>query len=79
MELPTIPCSFASFPSYLKDAQTQKDIHQKLEPFKNHEARLRQVYAQEPTNPVTQRNHLVPIYQDDIVDLKIRARDPSKE
>ena len=79
MELPTIPCSFESFPRYLKDAQTQQDVLQKLEPFTKYEARLRRMYAQEATNTITQQNHLVPIYQNDTVDLKIRARDPFKD
>lgn len=79
MSLPRIPCSFKGFPAYLEQATSPKAVAKAVEPFKSYEARLRQIYAQEPTHPCILQNHLVPVYQDGKSDLTIKARDLSAE
>lgn len=79
MTLPNIPCALEDFPSYLESAKNRNEVNQALEPFKAYEAKLRQIYAQEPDHDAVRQNHLVPIYQTGNADVKVRARDLSSE
>lgn len=79
LNLPEIPCSFDNFVPFLTSTENRQSISEAVEPFKNYEAKLREVYAQEPDHPAATQNHLVPIYQDGKANLKIRARDISSE
>lgn len=79
MNLPNIPYSFKDFTSHLEAAKTRDEVNQVLEPFKTYEAKLRQIYAQEPDHDAVSQDHLVPIYQAGKADLKTKARNVSSE
>lgn len=79
MNLPTLPCSFETFPSYLQSATTQKAVTEALGPFLDYEAKLRQIFAQEPNHPAVSEDHLVPVFRDGVSNFTIRARDLDAE
>lgn len=79
MEFPTLPCSLDSFPAYIEAAKTAAVVTEAVLPFKAYEARLRQIYAQEPNHQAVSQNHLIPVYKGSRLDLSIKARDFSTE
>lgn len=52
-----------------------------LQPYRQYEAQLRQVYAQEPGNEVlrNERLNVLPLFTADTPDIQVRARDPATE
>ncbi|KIW41717.1 uncharacterized protein PV06_07247 [Exophiala oligosperma] len=78
MELPDIPVSIPEFIDYVNQhPNSQAGVAKAVEPFKAFESKLREVYAQFPTDPAATANHLVPVF--DSAPLTIRARDLSQE
>ncbi|KAF2674811.1 ankyrin [Microthyrium microscopicum] len=74
--LPTLPSKMGGFVSYLAKNPTRPMV-QLLEPYKAFEGKLREVYAQEPDNPLLNDPHIntVPLFDGQENELKIRARD----
>jgi hypothetical protein len=74
MELPKLPVPIADFISYLKSPDAT--VAESVEPFMVYENKLREVFAQEPDNPVICNPHVnvLPVYAGHEGDLKVRAR-----
>lgn len=81
MELPTLPTKLTDFISHFEAEKQHKPIPQVLEPFLKYEARLREIYAQEPLNALLQdaQVNTVPLFAGHEHDLKISARNPASE
>lgn len=79
MELPTLPCALDGLPAHIEAANTPAKVTEVVQPFKAYEAKLRQIYAQEPNHQAVSQNHLIPVYQGSQLDLSIKARDLSIE
>ena len=78
--LPQLPAPPAELVSYLAK-HTGKPMSELLEPYRNFEAQLRQMYAQDPENAILKDPHvnLLPLFTKDTPDIKIRARDLETE
>lgn len=78
--LPALPAKHNDFISYLaKNAQTP--MAELLQPYRAYDAKIRELFAQEPDHPVL-RDHfvnVVPVFEDHTNDIKIRARNLSAE
>lgn len=79
-DLPSLPVPHASFVQYLA-AHPDQDPHHLAAPYKDYEARLRTIYAQQPDNHVAanQTINLVPVFAGHHNHLRIRARNPAAE
>jgi hypothetical protein len=80
INIPKLPTEVKNFIPYITK-NPQRSIEQLLQPFKAFESELRKVYAQEPTHDAVQDPHvnLVPVFDGQEKDVKIRARDLAKE
>ncbi|KAF2643091.1 hypothetical protein P280DRAFT_243784 [Massarina eburnea CBS 473.64] len=78
--LPIVPVPHASFISYLTSHPTTH-LPELLEPYKQYDAKLREVFAQEPDHPALADPHLniVPVFAGQEKDIKIRRRDLENE
>ncbi|PVI06470.1 ankyrin [Periconia macrospinosa] len=78
--LPNVPVKHAEFISYVQ-SQPRKLLSELLEPYKQYDATLREVFAQEPDHPALTDGHLniVPVFNGLEKQLKIRARDPASQ
>ncbi|KAM5476955.1 hypothetical protein MauCBS54593_000226 [Microsporum audouinii] len=79
--LPQLPAKHSSFLSYI-DANGNKPIDELLKPYNEYDSVLRQVFAQEPSNPILADNYInvVPLYgANGAADLRVQARDLSSE
>jgi hypothetical protein len=82
MELPPLPAHPRDFLSHLRKVlDSGTTVHDSLAPFKAYESKLREIYAQEPDNPVlaTPDLNLVPLFAGQEALLSTHARDLSKE
>ncbi|KAK2775823.1 hypothetical protein FQN52_007078 [Onygenales sp. PD_12] len=82
MELPSIPVPLSDFVPYLdKHSRDEVVTGSALAPFKAYEARLRQVFAQEPDNKVIKdpQVNVVPVYNGHEGQLKVKARNRAEE
>ncbi|KAK4939530.1 hypothetical protein LTR10_020239 [Elasticomyces elasticus] len=78
MELPPLPVPVSQFVNYVnKFPQTQAAVADAVQPFKNFESKLREVYAQHPKHPAATVNHLVSVF--DTAPLTVRARNLVQE
>lgn len=79
MDLPNVPAPLEDFVPYVTSAPGRG--HDRLQPYLDYEAKLRQIYAQEPDNPLLQDHHIntVPVYAGHADEVKIRARDLDAE
>ena len=78
MELPQIPALIDEFLPYLA---SQSNVATALGPYKEYEAKLRQLFAQHPTEPILNDHHLntVPLYAGHEESVQIRSRQVAKE
>jgi hypothetical protein len=78
--LPEVPVKHADFIPYLVSNSTKRLVDL-LEPFKQYDAKLREVFAQEPDHPALADQHLnvLPVFNGHEKDVKIHARDLSSE
>ncbi|KAF2791145.1 ankyrin [Melanomma pulvis-pyrius CBS 109.77] len=78
--LPNVPVKHADFIPYLQ-SNPEKPLSQLLEPYKEYDAKLREVFAQEPNHPALKDPYInvVPVFGGYEKDLKIRARDLDAE
>ncbi|ETI20598.1 hypothetical protein G647_08636 [Cladophialophora carrionii CBS 160.54] len=78
MELPPLPVPISDFVSYVdKHPKVPAGVAEAVKPFKAFENKLREVYAQQPEHPAAAANHLLPVFDNDI--LAVRARDLANE
>ncbi|KIH90357.1 ankyrin repeat protein [Sporothrix brasiliensis 5110] len=80
LQLPPIPAPHAELPSYLEQ-HPDKPMTELFEPYRKYEARVRELYAQEPGHPVLVDPHVnvLPLFTEDTPKLQIRARDTNAE
>lgn len=78
--LPEVPAKHADFIHYIQ-SHADKPLPDLLEPFKQYDATLREVFAQEPNHPALTDGFLniVPVFNGHEKDLKIRARNPESQ
>ncbi|KAF2273661.1 ankyrin repeat protein [Westerdykella ornata] len=78
--LPDVPVKHSDFIPYIA-SNPQKRLPELLEPFKQYDAKLRQVFAQEPDHPALADNYLniVPLFDGHQKDVTIRARNLDAE
>ncbi|KAK2799263.1 hypothetical protein FQN50_008539 [Emmonsiellopsis sp. PD_5] len=82
MELPSIPVPLNDFVPYLdKHSRDEVVTGSALAPFKAYEAKLREVFAQEPDNKLIKdpQVNVVPVYNGHEGQLKVKARTLAKE
>ncbi|KAL9616457.1 MAG: hypothetical protein Q9160_008673 [Pyrenula sp. 1 TL-2023] len=80
MELPALPAHHSDFIPYLAH-HPNTPVETLLQPYKSYEAKLREVFAQEPENSAIANHHVntVPVYEGKQDALQIRPRDLHKE
>ena len=78
--LPSVPVKHADFIPYIK-ANDKTPLSELLEPYKQYDAKLREVFAQEIDHPDLSDPHLnvVPLYNGHQKSVNIRARDVDHE
>jgi hypothetical protein len=78
--LPDVPVKHADFVSYV-ESHPNTPLLELLEPYKQYDGKLREVFAQEPDHPALTDKHLnvVPVFNGHTSSLKIRARDLDSE
>ncbi|KAK7614422.1 ankyrin repeat protein [Phyllosticta paracitricarpa] len=78
--LPDVPVKHANFISHVA-AHPDTPMPQLLAPFQQYDSKIREVFAQQPQNPLLADNHLniTPIFAGHEKDLKIRARSLAAE
>ncbi|KAL1645066.1 hypothetical protein SLS61_008499 [Didymella pomorum] len=54
-------------------------MHELLAPYKDYDAKLREVFAQQPSHPAISKSNVVPLFTGKEGDVKIRARDLASE
>lgn len=79
-DLPTLPVPHAELARYISE-NADKPMTDIIEPYRNYEASLRTVYAQDRKNPILQDPHLnvLPLFTEDTKLIKTRARDLAAE
>ncbi|KAF3222748.1 hypothetical protein TWF192_008791 [Orbilia oligospora] len=79
-ELLPLPASLPSFPKYLAENK-DKPVRELLQPYLDHENRTRELFAQDPANPVLENEYLglVPVYVGHEEHIEIRARNQKYE
>jgi hypothetical protein len=80
MVLPDVPVKHADFIAYVK-SHPEIEPSKLLEPYKKYDAKLREVFAQEPNHAALADEHvnIVPVFSGHEKDLKVRARDLESE
>ncbi|KAF2817234.1 ankyrin repeat protein [Mytilinidion resinicola] len=78
--LPEVPAKHDGFIPFVA-SHPDKSIVELLEPYKQYDAKLREIYAQEPQHPALANPfvNVVPLFNGHEADLKVRARDLSSE
>jgi len=78
--LPDVPAKHADFIPYIK-SHSSTPLIELLEPYKQYDATLREIFAQEPEHSSLSDEHLnvVPVFDGHEQDLRIRARDLESE
>jgi hypothetical protein len=81
LQLPKVPVPHAELARYIAE-NPDRSMVELLEPYRQFEAQLRQLYAQEPDNDVLKNEHInvFPLFTDgERPDIKIRSRDLDAE
>lgn len=78
--LPPLPAPHFQFVQYVA-SNPNKPMVELVQPYKDHDAKLREVFAQEPGNDLLNDPHInvVPVFNDQTTNLTIRARDLAGE
>ncbi len=74
MELPPVPVSHADWIAHVA-ANPQASLHDLIEPYKEYDSKLREIFAQQPEHPAVAKTNILPIFTGREHELKIRARD----
>lgn len=80
--LPQLPVPYTDFISYLNHKENEnKPIRDLVEPYKKHDAKLRELFAQDPDNVALTDQHvnLVPVFDGHESEITVRARDLAAE
>ncbi|KAJ4983396.1 hypothetical protein SVAN01_11131 [Stagonosporopsis vannaccii] len=76
--LPQLPVEHAEWISHVSNHPTTS-MHELLGPYKEYDARLREVFAQQPSHPAVAKPNIVPLFTGREQDVKIRARNLASE
>lgn len=78
--LPDVPFKHSDFISYI-EKHPEKPLSEIVEPYKQYDAKIREVFAQEPHHPALADPHLnvVPVFDGHEQSLKIQARNLENE
>lgn len=76
--LPDLPVEHADWLSHVLK-YTSTPMHELLAPYKQYDAKLREVFAQQPHHPAAEKSNIVPIFMGKEQDVLIRARDLATE
>ena len=79
--LPAVPVKHQDFVKYVQSNQ-DKPIEELVQPYNEYDAVMRKAFAQEPSNPTLQDNHinLVPLYDENgSSNVQVRARNLDSE
>lgn len=78
ISLPTLPAKHSDFVKYVAE-KPDTPIIDLLEPYKQYDAELRKVFAQQPDHPAVDQANVVPVFAGQEESIKIRARRLSEE
>lgn len=78
IELPPLPARHADWITHVA-AHPETSLHNLLEPYKQYDSKLREVFAQQPDHPAMAEPNILPIFAGRENELKIRARNPVDE
>jgi ankyrin repeat protein len=78
MELPPVPVRHADWIAHVT-AHPEASLHSLLEPYKEYDSKLREVFAQQPEHPAITEPNILPIFAGREHELKIRARNLAEE
>lgn len=76
--LPELPVPHADWLSHVSK-HPATSMHELLAPYKDYDAKLREVFAQQPSHPAISKSNAVPLFTGKEQDVKIRARDLATE
>jgi hypothetical protein len=76
--LPDLPVEHAQWIGHISERQ-DIPMHELLAPYKQYDAKLREVFAQQPSHPAINTPNVVPIFSGKEEQVKIRARDLATE
>ncbi|XPS71768.1 hypothetical protein M3J07_003939 [Ascochyta lentis] len=76
--LPKLPVEHADWLSYVSK-HPSTSMHELLAPYKEYDAKLREVFAQQPSHPAIEMSNTVPMFTGKERDVKIRARNLATE
>lgn len=80
LDLPQLPVPLEELVRHISK-HPDVPIADLVEPYRQYEAQLRQLYAQDPDNEVLkdERLNILPLFTADSPDIQVRARDPAAE
>lgn len=78
IQLPSLPRSHSEFIQHVVE-NPQKSIKEIIEPYKQYDNKLREIYAQQPHHEAASKSALVSIFNGQEKDVKIRARSLATE
>ncbi|KAH6620537.1 hypothetical protein C7974DRAFT_426687 [Boeremia exigua] len=76
--LPDLPVEHAEWISHVS-SHSSTPLRELLAPYKEYDARLREVFAQQPSHPAIGKPNVVPLFTGNEQDVKIRARNIDSE
>ncbi|USP80657.1 uncharacterized protein yc1106_07931 [Curvularia clavata] len=78
MELPPLPAKHVDWIAHVA-SHPDGPLSDLMAPYKEYDATLRQIFAQQPDHPAIDIPNIVPVYAGREHELTIRARNPAKE
>ncbi|KAI4673784.1 uncharacterized protein J4E84_010929 [Alternaria hordeiaustralica] len=78
IDLPQVPVRHTDWITHVA-AHPETSLHTLLEPYKEYDSKLREVFAQQPEHPAIAEPNILPIFAGRESELKIRARNPEDE
>ena len=76
--LPALPADHADWLSYVSK-HLDSSMHDLLAPYKEYDAKLREVFAQQPNHPAAEKPNIVPLFAGNEQSVTIRSRDLATE
>lgn len=76
--LPELPVEHADWLSHVSQ-NPSTSMHELLAPFKDYDAKLREVFAQQPSHPAIAKSNVVPLFTGKEQEVRVRARDIATE
>ncbi|KAH7556524.1 hypothetical protein BM1_05958 [Bipolaris maydis] len=78
MELPPLPVKHDDWIAHIS-SHPDKSLPELIAPYKEYDAKLREVFAQQPSHPAIAIPNVVPIFSGHECELKVRARNLAEE